>query len=224
MPRCFTYATLAVALGAVAMPACARDRAPGVLGRERSDCRSDKSCDTGLICLSNLCVRPPGADCQDVAEQLTSIELGNYAEPEDRAPVVARYKGACEAAMVTKEEGQCVDKARDKWSAGQCVPRMFPELASSSTGDCGAIVDRVRAAMIKQAAQVTDPKLKGWFDRTMAIMLESCTQDRWPDSVKKCMLSSDPATLTTACNEQMPPALQQRMQDRLTQAMQDFVR
>lgn len=201
---------------------CTRD--PAVLGRERSDCRPDKSCDTGLICLSNLCVRPPPADCQAVAEQLTSFELGNYAEPEDRAPVVARFQGACEAAMVTKEEGQCLDKARDKWTASQCAPRLFPELASSSTGDCGAIVDRVRAAITKQAAYVSDPKMKGWFERTMAIMQESCTQDHWPDSVKKCMLSSDPATLTTACNQQMPPALQQRLQERLTQAMQNFVR
>jgi hypothetical protein len=101
---------------------------------------------------------------------------------------------------------------------------MFPELASSSTGDCAVIVDRVRTAMVKQAAYLSDPKMKGWFDRTMAIMQESCEQDHWPDGVKKCMLSGDPTSLTTACNQQMPPALQQRMQERLTRAMQDFVR
>jgi hypothetical protein len=219
-------AGLAIALGlAIASAGCARDHSTAaVLGRERSDCRPDKSCDTGLICLSNLCVRPPPANCQAVAEQLTSIDLGNYAEPEDRAPVIARYKAACETAMVTKEEGQCLDKAREKWSAGVCVPRMFPELASSSTGDCAAIVDRVRAAMVKQASYLSDPKMKGWFDRTIAILQESCAQDHWPDSVKQCMLQSDAASLTTACNQQMPPALQQRLQERLTQAMQDYVR
>jgi hypothetical protein len=228
MVRCrFTSAVLAVVLGAsLAAAACRRDRSAAVAaGHERGDCRPDRSCDTGLLCLSNLCVRPPAASCQAVAEQLTSIELGNYAEPETRAPVVVRYKAACETAMVTKEEGQCLDKARDKWSAGRCVPRMFPELASVSTGDCAAIVERVRVAMAKQATYLTDPKMKGWFDRTTAIMQESCTQDHWPDSVKKCMLDGDAVLLNAqACNQQMPPALQQRLQDRLTQAMQEFVR
>lgn len=221
MPR-IAVLMLAITL-AGATGACARDRAAGPLGHERSDCRPDRSCDTGLMCLSNLCVRPPPADCQAVADQLTSLDLGNYAEPEDRAPVVARYKGACEAAMLTKEEGQCIDKARDRWTAGECAPRMFHDVASNSTGECAAIVTRVREAMVKQAAYLNDPKIKGWFDRTSAILEQSCAQDHWPDSVKKCMLTSDPASLTTACNDQMPQALQQRLQERLTQAMQDYV-
>jgi hypothetical protein len=171
-------------------------------------------------------VRPPPADCREVAEQLASIELGNYAEPEVRAPVAARYKAACETALVSREEAQCLDKARDRWSAGRCVPRMFPEmaLATTATGDCAAIVARIRTATAKQAAYLSDPKMKGWFDRTMAIMQESCEQDRWPDSLKSCMLAGDGSSATTqACNQQMPPALQRRLQERLTKAMQEFV-
>ena len=168
--------------------------------------------------------RMPG-NCDDIAEQLASYELGNYAEPEDRAPIVAKYKAACEAAMVSKEEGQCLDKATNKWSAGQCVPRMFPELASSSTGDCAAIAAKTKAMMEKQAGSLNDPKMKTWFDRTMAVMQESCEQDQWPDLLKKCMLASDGTTaMTQNCNQQMPPALQQKMQDRLTKAMQELQR
>ena len=195
----------------------------GTAGHERGDCRPDKSCEPGLICLSNLCVRPPPADCQAVADQLASIDLGNYAEPEDRAPVVAKYKAACDAALVSKEEAQCLDKARDKWSAGRCVPRMFPELASTSTGDCAAVVAKTKAVMAKQAAYLNDPKMKAWFDRTMAVMQESCEQDQWPDLLKQCMLASDSTTATAQnCNQQMPPALQEKMQARMTKAMQEL--
>src|SRR5437660_356176 len=75
---------------------------PSVAGKERADCRPDKTCDPGLLCLSNLCVRPPAADCQLVAEELASLDLGNYAEPEDRAPVVAKHKARCETEHVSK--------------------------------------------------------------------------------------------------------------------------
>ena len=67
---------------------------------------------------------PPG-DCAPVAEALASIELGNYAEPDDRAPVVGKHREACEAAHVTKAEGTCLAAATDKWTAARCSPRMF---------------------------------------------------------------------------------------------------
>src|SRR5437660_1521683 len=80
-----------------------------------------------------------------VADGLASLELGNYAEPEERAPVVAQKRAACEAAHVTKDEATCLDAARDTYSAARCVPRMFPALATGGGGDCGAITAKVRA-------------------------------------------------------------------------------
>lgn len=224
-PRVNLRAGAALAITAAVLgfaAGCSRERAAEVeAGRERGNCRPDRTCDVGLLCLSNLCVRPPAADCQDVGEQLASFDLGNYAEPEDRAPVVARYKAACEVAALSRDEQQCIDRTRDRWSAAQCAPRMFPDLASSSI-DCGAIVARVRAATQKQAAYFSDPRMKTWFDRTMTVMQESCEQDRWPDALKKCMLAGDElAAMTQACNQQTPPALRQRLQERLSQAMQD---
>jgi hypothetical protein len=215
---------ITAALGLAA--GCGRDRAAEVeAGHERGSCRPDRTCDVGLLCLSNLCVRPPAADCQDVGEQLASFDLGNYAEPEDRAPVVARYQAACEVAMLSRDEQHCIDRTRDRWSAAQCAPRLFPDLASSSTGNCGAIVARVRAATQKQAAYLSDPRMKTWFDRTVTVMQESCEQDHWPDALKKCMLAGNElAAMTQACNQQTPPALRQRLQERLSQAMQDVAR
>jgi hypothetical protein len=215
-------AALAIA-ALLGLAAGCRDRAAATEpGHERGDCRPDRTCDVGLLCLSNLCVRPPPADCQEVGEQLASIELGNYAEPDARAPVVARYKAACEATRLSRDEQQCVDRTRDRWSAARCAPRMFPDLASSSTGDCGAIVARVRAAMQKQSSYLDDARMKTWFERTMTVMQESCEQDHWPDVLKKCMLAGDGlAAMTQACSQQTPPGLQQRLQERLNQAMQE---
>jgi hypothetical protein len=122
---------------------------------------------------------------------------------------------------MSRDDQLCLDRARDRWTAAQCAPRLFPDLASSSTGDCAAIVARLRAAMQNQASYLSDPQMKTWFERTMAVMQASCEDDHWPDPLKKCMLAGDglPA-LTQACRQQTPPALQQRLQERLTQAMQ----
>jgi|MudIll2142460700_1097286.scaffolds.fasta_scaffold02643_3 hypothetical protein len=205
---------------------CAKDGARGTPGKERGDCRAqDKDkCDPGLLCLSNLCVRPPAADCTMVAETVASLELGNYAEPEDRAPVVTKYKAACEKAYVSKEEGECLDKARDKWSAGQCAPRMFPEMASTNSGDCKQVVARVEAALQSQMQGLDNPQQKQWFDITLRVMQQSCEQDAWPDALKKCILTTQAGQGVDAmqtCNQQFPPALQSKLQERLQTAMRE---
>jgi hypothetical protein len=68
------------------------------------------------------------ANCDDVAEQLASYELGNYAEPEDRAPVVDRYRGVCKREGVTRDEGACLGKTKSKLAAARCAPRLFPDV------------------------------------------------------------------------------------------------
>lgn len=192
------------------------------LGHERGDCKADKTCDPGLLCLSNLCVRPPPADCQAVADGLASMELGNYAEPEARAPIVANYKAACEKVYVSKEEGECLDKAKDKWTASQCAPRMFPELASpAGGGDCTKVTEKIRALMMKQVQGMTDPTMRQMFDGAVKVITQSCEEDKWPVALKNCIISA-PDTgqdAMTQCNQQMPPGLQQKMQDRMMKLM-----
>jgi hypothetical protein len=76
--------------------------------------------------------------------------------------------------------------------------------------------------MARQAAHLSDSTMKTWFDRTIGVVQASCEQDHWPDGLKKCLLASDGmAAITQACNQQMPPGLQQTLQDRMTKAMQD---
>jgi hypothetical protein len=73
------------------------------------------------------------ASCDEVAEQLASYELGNYAEPEDRAPVVDRHRAVCKREAVRRDEAACLDRARSKLAAARCVPRLFPDVELS---DC----------------------------------------------------------------------------------------
>jgi len=216
-----------VSLGSMLAAACSRgssaaegqaERAP--LGHERGDCRPNKGCDPGLLCLSNVCVRPPPAECQGLADQLASMELGNYAELDVRAPVVATYKAACEKAYVSKEEGACIEKATSKYDAAQCAPRMFPELASSGTGDCAQVVTKIRVTMMSQAGATLDPSMQQTVERILKAAQESCEQDAWPDALKKCVLDATGGIdAMGSCNAQTPPALQQKIQERLMKAM-----
>jgi len=215
-------------LGALA--ACPSGRSGGQLGKERSDCKPDKTCDPGLLCLSNLCVKPPPADCAELAETLASMELGNYAEPEERAPVVSKFKARCETVYVTKEQGQCIDKTRDKWSAEQCAPGLFPELgAAGASGDCNLIAEKLQAMLERQQANYGNndymAKVRGAMVRSYRA---SCSEDRWPSALTKCILAADmtqnAGSVPPGCNEQMSPELQQKLQERLQKAMQEAQR
>jgi hypothetical protein len=208
----------------LALGACSHGSSDrGAIGAERGDCRPDKTCDPNLLCLSNLCVRPPPADCQDVAETLASIELGNYAEPETRAPVIAKYKSDCDRLYVTKEEGKCLEPARDAWTAASCVPRMFP--AYSGKQSCAEVLKKIETTVQKQNPTIaSDPQAKAYFEATMHSVQDSCQQDAWPAELKQCLLEQDLYSgnpTESPCNPKIPPGLQQKLQERIAKAMQD---
>jgi hypothetical protein len=188
-----------------------------VAGQERGACRTDQTCDPGLWCLSDLCVRPPQANCTAVAATLTSFELGNYAEPEDRAPIEAKYAQACRAAFVTKEEGACLTATHDAWSARACAPRMFPP---EKPGACTSVLNKVRTLVSQQMPNADDPAARKVLETSMQVMQASCEEDHWPDDFKSCVLASETtAQALEVCNRRMPASLQQRLQERMTKAM-----
>lgn len=49
-----------------------------------------------------------GVDCTNIAETLTSLELGNYAPRKERAPREASLAATCRDAELTASEAQCV--------------------------------------------------------------------------------------------------------------------
>ena len=115
---------------------CGRDAPPAPRpGEERAPCKAG-TCATGLVCLSDRCVRPPGADCRLVGEALTSLELGNYAPVDERAPKVSAYRSKCEAQDLTAEEGACVIAATTMEQLRACPkPVMFPPYKPTAPGE-----------------------------------------------------------------------------------------
>lgn len=114
---------------------CTTDAPAAQPGNERQPCRTG-GCDPGLVCLSDRCVRPPGADCGLVAEALTSMELGNYAPVEARRPKISVYRAKCEAQHLTKDEGACVIGATTMEQLRGCPkPVMFPPYKPTTKGE-----------------------------------------------------------------------------------------
>lgn len=228
-----------IVVGIVAAVGCQRD--PGEaggsgpraeLGTERHDCRpgpAEQACDPGLVCLSQLCVRPPPADCTVVADVFASFDLGNYAEPDERTPVVAKYRTACEKALVSKEQGECVTNAHGREAAIACVPRMFPERATPPVGttgsaDCDAVATKIKNLInAQQATLQNDPRTAKYMAAVIDTMRVACVEDQWPDALKRCMLAtSNDNLMNQACTEQMSPELQSKLQARVTTVMQQM--
>ena len=169
-------------------------------------------------------MRPPGADCQAVGAHAASIELGNYAPVEARAPTLAKYVALCEQVHVTKEQGACLTETRDAWSAAQCVPAMYPEVKASG-GDCAAIAGKIRSAIAAQMGASPDPQVRQMLDQVARALEPSCAQDGWPEPLKACLMASDGSMASfDACDHLVPPALKARMAERMQQAMQQVTK
>jgi hypothetical protein len=112
----------AAAVVAVALAGCdgRNGWAAAAEGTERGACYGNRTCNDGLVCLSDLCVRPPGADCEAVAQVLTSIELGNYAPKEQRATRVIALTAICHAQNLTEDEGACILDKKTKDDLAFC--------------------------------------------------------------------------------------------------------
>jgi hypothetical protein len=99
---------------------------------------------------------------------------------------------------------------------------MFPEMSSSGSDDCKLVADKVRASMAPQIAGAQgNAQMVQFFEETIKVMQQACVEDKWPDMMKKCIIMSNASTdAMQACNAQMPPALMQKLQTRIQEAMQ----
>lgn len=129
-------------LGLIVLVGCAANPSPPpARGTERAPCRPDRSCADGLICLSDRCVRPAGADCQLVAETLTTLELGNYAEVEERAAREKALRAQCEREHMSKDDGACILTATTKDDLVWCPkPLIVPTQIGGGGGSGGSAV------------------------------------------------------------------------------------
>ena len=134
MPRSSCAAVIAVALAALAgCKGSSSTPAPSAPpGTERGACRPDRTCDRGLVCLSDLCVRPAGADCAKVGEALAFVLLDNYAPREERDGLRADVARQCQDLGLTADEGACLQRAQSRADLRAC-PRQV------GLGDCKRI-------------------------------------------------------------------------------------
>jgi hypothetical protein len=202
--------------------ACSKAAEPAgpVAGRERSACKPDHTCDPALVCLSEVCVVPPQANCQAVGERVASYELGNYAPPETRAPVIAKHVAACQALHVTQEQAACLAEATDRWSSATCVPALFPGV-TSTPGDCEPVIAKFRLALTQDQLMTADPTARAIMDRMFTQLDLSCRDDHWPDELKACIRAAAPTSQgLDTCRSVTDPELTRRISERLATAMQ----
>jgi hypothetical protein len=180
-----------IVLVVLLLAACDKAPASGPQGKERGDCYGNGTCDVGLTCLSNLCVRPPPADCAPVAQKLASYRLGNYAPREERDKVVGELTAACEAAMLSVEEGKCITDATSRYEVAKCPRPLLAELQGDADG-CKGVGETMAKALLdgfatspeqKRAAEPLIPELT-------AALTSSCVEDLWPDAAKQCVMSA----------------------------------
>ena len=156
----------------------------------------------------------PLADCEHVAQTLASFELGNYATPEQRTPVIAKQRDACKAAHVTRAEVTCLDKAHDTWAARACVPSLFP--ATGGKADCKQAIGRMREAFLSALGSGAGSQV-AQLDTMLPVIQLSCEQDQWPASVTQCMTGTKPGDMPAfqQCAAQLPQPMQEKMKTRM---------
>ncbi len=106
-------------------------------GTERGDCYGNGTCNDGLVCMSNLCVRPPGADCDAVVKHLGALLLDNYTPKPERDRFATETLAECVDAKLSQADGQCLLDAKHRNLLSKC-PRVI------GVGDCASIVLYVR--------------------------------------------------------------------------------
>src|SRR5437764_14797354 len=110
---------LVAALTALACTKSSGSDAPAA-GKERGACYGNHTCDQGLQCLSDLCVRPPPADCAKVADKLASYRVGNYAPRDQRDQMVADLTMKCTNAQLSADDGKCILHANTRYHIAPC--------------------------------------------------------------------------------------------------------
>jgi hypothetical protein len=182
-----TLATLAAAALAVGCGRAGGDRAAPApaAGTERGACRPDRSCDRGLQCLSDLCVRPPSADCAKVGEALSYLLLDNYAPAETRAALAADVSRQCQEQGLSADEGACLARAQSRADLRAC-PKVV------GLGDCARIrahLERMRGDSAVDAYLVTgaDRVIARCRSESPTLAFERCVlAARTLDDVERC--------------------------------------
>jgi hypothetical protein len=158
------------------------------------------------------------SQCGSVAETLATFEMGTAVKPEQRTPVVAKYREACASTNVSAAEVDCLKRARDTWAARACLPRMFPPKAEPA--NCATLGARMRSAVLAEAGsgEMTQDRI----GKVSTTVEQACTEDGWPEPVVSCVAKTTPGDMSgfQVCTNQLPKPLQDKLAQRLLAAAQ----
>jgi len=145
--------------------------------------------------------------CATVGEALAAIELGNYADPNELAPAIARGTARCEQLALDPATIACVIDQTDRPSIAYCAPTMFP-------GEAPRIVEpRECEAQIAEIARRTSARSRidgerRWWEARSAGYLQSCRTDRWTHAFAECARATLPNNCTYGAVKPLQAALQ----------------
>ena len=157
-------------------------------GTERGPCYGNGTCNEGLICLSDLCVRPPPADCAAVAKKVGYLTLSNYAPAEERAAFESDMVTECKGMHLTKEEGDCILRAQSRGQLGQCPKPM-------GMGSCDRIVAHIRDNLAP-----ADKAVARFLERGIDELIAECERQGITAADEKCALAAKTFDELKACD------------------------
>jgi hypothetical protein len=207
---------------ALLLASCEKSGGPG---KERGACYGNGTCDPGLVCMSELCVRPPPADCTKVAEKLAGYRLGNYAPKEERAKVVGELTATCEEARLSVDEGQCILDAQGRFEVAKCPRPLLDEFKGDKDG-CKAVGDQVGRFFVDAFSQ------NGMGDRAAiekhvpelaSAVTASCVEDLWPEAVKQCLTQAPSFDRMESCMDGFPKELEDRIEEKLEPVVEKII-
>jgi hypothetical protein len=155
---------------------------PHADGTERGDCYGNGTCNEGLTCMSGLCVRPPGADCNAIVKHLGELLLDNYTARDVRDRWVADTTADCADAHLTKDDADCLLGAKHRNLLSRCRRAV-------GIGDCALIVPYVKSL------PGNDPDLKTDADR----ISDRCRNEVPSKTFEACALSSRAVSDLSRC-------------------------
>lgn len=151
------------------------------------------------------------ASCTDVGISAASLEVGNYASEEERAPVARRYRARCVRTRLDRAERQCVFEAPDDVTVAYCAPRFWPNHVVDivDTTTCAAITQQIRL----RTGAAPEGQLG---ERKLAALQQSCEEDRWTAAFGQCAGAMQSASYVVPyCQHVAPAPLLTRLQDRM---------
>ncbi|MBA3501351.1 MAG: hypothetical protein M4D80_37455 [Myxococcota bacterium] len=161
----------------------------------------------------------PEPTCNLVAEALVSLELGNYADPEERAPKIAVEERRCVAMKLSREDRQCVVESYDRTSVAYCVPKLFPKEPQPQpvgAARCDMVAKQMMTRLDAQLRQQRVPDQRVW-ERQLLAAIDACRADRWNEQMAQCAEYYVPMNAAT-CADVQPTGMWKRLEARLVKA------